>query len=33
MVEWLAYRAKKEDLYLEAAQPKRDRNGAIHGSE
>lgn len=33
MVEWLAYRVRKEELYLEATQPKRDRNGAIHGSE
>ncbi len=33
MVEWLAYRARKEELYLEAMQPKRDYNGAIHGSK
>lgn len=32
-VEWLAYRLRKEELYLEATQPKRDRNGAIHDSE
>ncbi len=30
MVEWLAYRVREEELYLEAMQPKRDHNGATH---